>query len=178
VNYKYVSDSLTTLEFFDKQGNLRKYLNRKYENKRLFSEEKYSDSGNLISKSGFWYNSKNKLSNKTVFYETGYRETNYAYSAGEKIETSDGLSYQYKFNINGRVSNKKTYKGIILESEIYFYYDDYGNITIMQEIDKNGIIKKTLYDYTYDSNNNWILCVEYSHTGNIFVRKREITYYN
>jgi hypothetical protein len=178
VNYQYVSDSLAVLEFIDGQGNLINYINRKYENNRLLAEENYSNSGNLISKSKFWYNSGNRLLNKTTFYENEYSETNYTYSAGEKFETGDKFNYRYKFDINGRVSSKKTYNGIILLSETRFYYNDYGDIVMHREVDKNGIIKKTLYEYAYDSNNNWILCVEYNYTGNIFVRKREITYYS
>jgi hypothetical protein len=178
VKYKYVSDSLITLDFFDRQGNLQKYINRKYADNRLLYEEKYSDSGSLISKSKFRYDSKNKLLNKTVFYDNGYRETNYAYSAGTKLETGDEFDYCYKFDINGRISNKKAYKGIASVSETSFYYNDYGDVTATYETDRKGIIRKILYDYTYDSNNNWILCVEYNDTGNIFVRKREITYYN
>jgi hypothetical protein len=173
-----VSDTVIILEFYDKQGNLKQHIDRKYANNRLLSEEKYSDSGKLISKAGFWYDSKNKLLNKTVFYESGYLETNYAYSTGEKFETDNEFNYRYKFDIDGKVTNKKKYKGTAFISEIHFYYNDYGDIIMTQEIDSHGDLKKTMYDYTYDSKNNWTLCVEYNYTGNIFVRKREITYYS
>jgi hypothetical protein len=166
------------LDFFDRQGNLQKYINRKYSDNRLLCEEKYSASGSLISKSKFGYDSRNKLLNKTVFYDNGYRETNYAYSTGTKSETGYGFNYHYRFDINGRISSKKIYKGTVPLSEISFYYNDYGDVIATYEIDRKGTVRKILYDYTYDSNNNWLLCVEYNDTGNIFVRKREITYYN
>jgi hypothetical protein len=178
VNYKYESDSLATLEFSDKHGNLKNYINRRYVNKRLLSEEKYSGSGTLISKSGFLYDSENRLTCKTIFFQNNYMETYYTYSAGEKLETCDEFNYRYKFNINGRVSSKKTYRGIILLSETRFHYNDYGEVVMRRETGRDGLIMKTLYEYTYDSENNWILCVEYNGTGNIFVRKRNITYYN
>ncbi|MDR2027443.1 MAG: hypothetical protein LBQ01_07790 [Prevotellaceae bacterium] len=178
VNYNYVSDSLTTLEFFDEHGNQTDYINRKYGNKRLLSEEKYSVANGLISKSGYWYDSKNKLTNKTTFYKNGYRETAYAYAAGEKYETGDEYNYRYTFDIHGRISNKKTYRGISFVSETCYYYNDYGDIISVHETDRDGIIKKNIYDYEYDSSNNWTTCVEYHSTGNIFVRRREITYYN
>jgi hypothetical protein len=178
VNYKYISDALTTLEICDKHGNMKQYINRQYENRRLISEEKYSDSGKLTVKSNFWYDSKNRLLNKTVFYENGYRETVYSYSTGEKLETSDEFNYRYRFDIHGRIVNKKTYRGASHVSETSFEYNSHGDVIAIHEINKNGMIKKILYDYTYDANNNWTLCVEYNYTGNIFVRKREITYYN
>jgi hypothetical protein len=178
IDYKYVSDSFTTLEFLDKQGNSTGFINRKYSNSRLLAEEKYSASGDLISKTGFRYDSDNRLQNKTIFYENSYIETNYEYSAGEKFESGNEFNYRYKFDVNGRISSKKTYKGITFLSETCFYYNDYGDVVMQREIDKNGIIKNTQYEYIYDSGNNWILCVEYNCTGNIFVRKREITYYS
>jgi hypothetical protein len=153
-------------------------INRKYAGNRLLSEEKYSGSGNLVSKSDFRYDSRNKLLNRTVFYQNEYQETNYAYRAGEKFESDNEFNYRYKFNINGRISNKKTYKGISFTSETHFYYNDYGNVITVREIDKDGTVKRTLYDYIYDSNNNWTLCVEYDSADNIFVHKREIIYYN
>jgi hypothetical protein len=177
VNYKYVSDSVVTLDFLDKQGNLINYINRKYANNRLIVEEKYLGQDSLISKSRFRYDSGNRLQNKTIFYENDYVETNYAYSTGEKFETGNEFNYRYRFDINGRISSKKTYKGIIFLSETSFYYNDYGDVVVQREVDKKGVIKKTQYEYAYDSGNNWILCVEYNYTGNIFVRKREITYY-
>jgi hypothetical protein len=178
VNYKYVSDSVATLDFFDRQGNLINYISRKYANNRLLVEEKYSGTGNLISKSKLHYDSDNRLLNKTIFYENSYIETNYAYSRSEKFETGDEFNYRYRFDINGRVSNKKTYKGITFISETCFYYNDYGDVVMQRETGSDGIIKKTQYEYVYDSGNNWILCVEYNFTGNIFIRKREITYYS
>jgi hypothetical protein len=118
------------------------------------------------------------LTSRTVFYQNDYLETNYAYYAGEKFESNSEFNYRYKFDINGRIASKKTYKGIIFIAETHFYYNDYGDAIMIREIDKNGTVKKTLYDYTYDSNNNWTLCVEYDSADNIFVRKREIIYYN
>jgi hypothetical protein len=105
-------------------------------------------------------------------------ETNYAYSVGEKFETGGEFNYHYQFNINGRISNKKTYKDLIPISETYFYYNDSGDMIERREVYEDGTVNKTLYNYTYDSKNNWILCIEYNYTGNIFVRKREITYYS
>jgi hypothetical protein len=166
------------MEIFDKQGHLQNCINQKYKNKRLQSEEKYTPSNSLISKSKFWYNSENKLRNKTTFYKNGYRETNYTYSTNKKYETGDNFNCLYKFDIHGRTSNKKTYKGTTLISETSFHYNHHGELISTCEIDKNGTIKKNIYDYTYDSNNNWTQCVEYNFTGNIFVRKRKITYYN
>jgi hypothetical protein len=178
MDYKYVCDSLTVIDIFDKHGNLTNCINRKYADNRLLSEEKYAGSRNLISKSKYWYNSGNQLINKTVFYENGYRETNYTYPAGEKRESGDEFNYRYKFDINSRISSVKTYRGIAFVSETRYYYNDYGNVIMSQERENTGNIKKTQYDYAYDSSGNWILCVEHSHSGNIFVRKRNITYYN
>jgi hypothetical protein len=166
------------VDISDKQGNLINYINRKYADNRLISEEKYADSCNLTSKAKFCYNSKNQLLNKTVFYENDYQETNYAYSAGEKLESGDEFNCQYKFDINGRISNIRTYRGITFVSEMCYHYNEYGNVIMTQEIDNNGNVKKTQYDYTYDSNRNWVVCVEYNYSGNIFVCKRKITYYS
>lgn len=177
MDYKYVCDSLTVVNIFDKNGNLINYINKKYSGNRLLSEEKYSDSC-LVSKSKFWYNSGNQLLNKTVFYENGYRETNYTYSAGKKLESGDEFNYHYKFDVNGRISSVKKYKGTTFVSEMRYHYNDYGNVIMTQEVDNSGGVRKTQYDYTYDSGRNWILCVEYSYSGNIFVRERKITYYN
>jgi hypothetical protein len=166
------------VEFFDSAGNLTHYINKKYANNRLISEEQYTASGQLISKSRFWYNSKNQLFNKTVFYKNNYRETHYSHSAGEKFETGEEFNYRYRFDINSRVSNKKTYRGTTLLSEMQLYYNNFGDLVMTHETDKTGVMRKTLYDYTYDSNRNWTVCVEYNYTGNIFVRKRKITYYS
>jgi hypothetical protein len=177
VDYKYLSDSVTIVEYYDKQGNLQDYIHRKHADNRILSESKYSGSGELISKSGFLYNSEKKLLNKTIFYKNGYLEKNYSYSRGKKFETDNEFNHQYKFDIYGRQTNKRTYKGPVFVSETYFYYNDYGDIVMSREISDN-VIKKTLYKYIYDSNNNWTLCIEYNYTGNIFVRKREIRYYS
>jgi hypothetical protein len=178
VNYKY-ADSLTILEFFDRQGELKNYINRKYANKRLQYEEKYSGTGDLISKTRFLYNHENKLTNKTIFYKDNYVKTDYTYSIGKKIETGgDEFDYHYQFDVNGKISSKKTYKNITLVAEMFFYYNNYGDIIETRRVYENRTVNKTLYSYTYDSRNNWILCIEYNYTGNIFVRKREITYYS
>jgi hypothetical protein len=178
INYKYISDSFVRLEFFDPQDNPLKYIDRQYEHKRLMSEMKYAGSGDMISKSVFRYDAHNKLLSKTVFYQNGYREIHCSYLTGEKFVSTDELNYQYRFDIQGRTVNRKTYEGTGFVSETLFYYNGYGDLTASYETDKNGIIKEIRYRYTYDANNNWTLCVEYNHTGNIFVRKREITYYN
>jgi hypothetical protein len=178
VNYRYAADSLATLEFFDRQGRLTSYVNRQYASSRLLSEEKYSGSGALISKSGYRYDSENRLTGKTIFFQNNYMETCYTHSAGEKLETCDELSHRYKFDINGRISSKKTYRGMTFLSEIRFHYNSHGETVMRQEISRDGTVMKTLYEYTYDAGNNWILCVEYNCTGNIFIRKRKITYYN
>ncbi|MDR0385229.1 MAG: hypothetical protein LBH60_04040 [Prevotellaceae bacterium] len=178
VNYRYISDSLTTLDFFDRQGILKNYINRRYAKKRLISEEKYSGSGTLISKSGFRYDSRNRVTNITIFYQNRYEETCFAYAAGEKYETGEEFNCRYLFDINGRISRRKKYRGITLLSETSFFYNSSGETVMRREIDSDGAVMKTVYEYTYDSNNNWILCVEYNCTGNIFVRERKITYYN
>jgi hypothetical protein len=177
VDYRYLSDSATIVEFYDVQGNLKDYIYRKSAGNRILSESKYSGSGELISKSGFRYNQGKKLLNKTIFFKNGYLEQNYTYSRGNKIETDNEFNHRYKFDVYGRQTNKKTYKGATFISETSFYYNDYGDIIMTQEIGR-GSLKKNLYNYTYDSNRNWTLCIEYNHTGNIFVRKREITYYS
>jgi hypothetical protein len=177
-DYQYIADSLTVVDFRDTAGNLLHYISKKYANNRLQSEERYTGSGKLITKSRFWYNSKNQLINKTVFYENDYRETHYSYSAGEKFETGGEFNCRYRFDINSRVSSKKTYRGTTLLSETKLYYNDYGDLATTREIDASGATRTTLYEYSYDSNRNWTVCVEYNYTGNIFVRKREITYYS
>jgi hypothetical protein len=177
IGYKYFSDSVAIVEFYDEHANLKDYIYRKYTDNHILSESKYSGSSELISKSGFQYNSENKLLNKTVFYKNGYLQKNYTYPRGKKIETDNEFSHRYKFNIDGRPTNKKTYKGAMFVSETCFYYNDYGDMIMTQEIGSDGL-KKTLYNYTYDSNHNWTLCIEYNYTGNIFVRKREIIYYS
>jgi hypothetical protein len=176
IHYKY-QDSVTYLETFDAHGNLISRTHRKYSDSRLLSEEKYSEQGSLISKSELWYGSDNKLQNKTVFYENRYTETEWAYSADEKFESGSEYNYRYKFDINGRIANRKIYRGVAFVSETYYHYNDYGDVAVMRETDSDGTLKKTLFDYTYDQNGNWLMCVEYSSTGNIFVRRREITYY-
>ncbi|MDR1338919.1 MAG: hypothetical protein LBK58_02520 [Prevotellaceae bacterium] len=178
INYRYVSDSLTVLEITDAHGSLISRIDRKYAGRRLLSEERYSGSGSLLSKSGFRYDSRHRLLNSAVFYENGYRETDYAYSPGEKIESGSEFNCRYRFDINGRVSDRRTYRGVAPVAETHFEYNGCGDLIAMQEIDREGTVNRTVYEYSYDSGNNWTLCVEYSCTGNIFVRKREITYYN
>ncbi|MDR1130528.1 MAG: hypothetical protein LBK96_06065 [Prevotellaceae bacterium] len=178
VNYRYASDSLTVLEILDARGGLTGRIERKYGGGRLLSEERYSESGSLLSKSGFRYDSRHRLTNSTVFYENGYLETDCAYSAGEKLESGGEFNYRYKFDINGRISSKQTYRGVSPVAERHFKYNGFGDLIMTHETGMDGTVGKTVYEYEYDALNNWTLCVEYSCTGNIFVRKREITYYN
>jgi hypothetical protein len=166
------------VDFFDQQDRLMYYINKTYANNRRLSEEKYSASGKPVVKSKFWYNSKNQLQNTTVFYENDRRETYYTYSPGEKFETGEEFNSLYRFDVNGRISSQTTYDGVTFVSVKRFSYDAYGNVTMTLETDKNNHIKKTLYDYVYDFNSNWTLCVEYNYSGNIFVRKRTIIYFS
>ena len=176
LTYNYTSDSLVKLLFYNKNGDLISYINRIFTDSKLSSEEKYWDTV-LISKSKYWYNTNNQLANKTVFYRNNYYENSYVYSLKEKLETDNEFNYRYVYNIKGQIVNKKTYRGTSFISEVCYYYNKQGDLILEQYSYKNGEIKKTLYDYTYDNKNNWILCIEYNCTGNIFVKKREITYY-
>jgi hypothetical protein len=176
--YTYVSDSVTVLKIYNKNRELMNYVNKKYKNNKLISEENYSASDRLISKTGFWYAPNGKLTNKTVFYDGNYSEIRYRYSTGKKLEIDNEYRYGFEFDINGNLTDKKTYKGVSPVCETHFYYNEYNDLIMTQDIGNDGNVMKTLYEYVYDSKNNWTTCVEYNHTGNIFVRTREITYYD
>jgi hypothetical protein len=177
LKYRYLSDSVTSLECFGKNNELQYKIVKNYKNDRLATENKYSGQGALLSKSGFWYDDKGRMINKTVFYRDSYAETHYAYMLKEKLESDNDFIYKYTYDINGTVVNKKTYKGANLTTETYFFYNEHNDVVTVKEIDSDGALRKTLYEYTYDENKNWIMRVEHNYTGNIFVTKREITYY-
>ncbi|MDR0560758.1 MAG: hypothetical protein LBG92_11370 [Prevotellaceae bacterium] len=176
VRFSY-SDTATVSEWYDRNENMFMYSIQTNINNRPDSEEVFSASNDLISKTKFWYDSRNRPVNKTVFYQTGYSETLYEYSTSEKTETDSEFTYIYRYRLDGRVAGKKTYRGIAPVSETLYFYNRFGDAVLEKETFNNGEVRKTACEYTYDSKNNWILCVEYNHSGNIFVRTRTITYY-
>lgn len=178
IRFRYLADSALVQEFFDRQGTRLSSVHRRLKNGKPTGEEKYSDSGTLIYKAVFWYDSRNRLKNKTVFYPAAYSESQYVYSPGEKLETNSDFNYRYKFDLDGKTLKREKYRGTKLLSETNYSYNLQGDVVSERETSSDGDLRKILFEYTYDDRNNWTVCVERDQSGNIFVKKREISYFS
>ncbi|MDR2466603.1 MAG: hypothetical protein LBD35_04345 [Prevotellaceae bacterium] len=177
IKFRYFADTALMQEFFDRRGNRLSYIEHRIRNGKPAGEEKYSDAGTLIYKAVFWYDSQNRLKSKTVFYPAAYSESQYVYSSGEKFEMNSDFNYRYKFDLEGKTVKKNKYSGTKLLSETNYSYNIHGDVVSERETSADGDLRKTLFEYTYDERNNWTVCVERDLLGNIFVKKREISYF-
>lgn len=175
--FDYPSDTLSIAEYFDSENKLVSSLHKSLRYNRTISEKQFSPTGTLIGGINYRYDTRNRMVQKVAFNETGYTETNYAYSMDEKTETENDCACIYRYDIYGKVISKKMYRGVKQLSEISYGYNNHGDLVAETEIDSDGGVKKNRYEYVYDSQNNWKVCMEYNFSGNIFVRTRTITYY-
>lgn len=59
-----------------------------------------------------------------------------------------------------------------------YFYDERGNKLTLEERDKDNVIQDTYkYEYKFDDQANWIVCIEYRNNTKSYCIEREIIYY-
>ena len=181
--YKYDAD-FKIIETIAEEGQetmQKKYFYNKAGNciKTKTSNQKTKS---LIDKSEFKYNSKNQLiaENNTHYSDIGNRiseyDANNTISAEIWNVTNKGekksSSYTYKYNQNN------------LEIESVYTNEDQeiSIVTTAYDGNNNPILKTSdgttcKYEYTFDTQNNWIKCIQKTDNDLYRITEREITYH-
>ena len=183
VSEKYIYDNSGrsfTVYTFDKCKKLLYYEKFFYDNNLLSESYGYTDDETLISKTIYLYDKRKRLINKTVYYKSDYYATVFRYAGGVKTESNNRNfdTFEYRFDIAGKLKRMKKYSGKIPVSEIFRKYNSKGDIISETENDLiSDVVKKTVFDYEYDAAGNRIKRLERRADGNVFLIKRIITYY-
>jgi len=160
---------------FDKQGNkiedfkydTKGKIDKKYEyiydnlGRRIFQNQ-YASDGKLNRKMNYIYDEKGNITEDNSFTSEGKLGKKYTYTydiSGNKLENN-------RYTTDGRLDKKVNYK-----------YDDKGNV--IEEIQTANDGKKAVYsfEYTYNTQNNWIQKDSFNGKLIVSIIKREIEYY-
>jgi len=163
-------ETLRKKYFYTKSGNC---IKTKTYNQRT---------GSLIDKSKFKYNSKNQLiaENNTHYSDIGNRKMEYDTNNNISEEIwnvkikgeIEWSSYTYKYN-KDNLEIESVYKNEEQEISIVTTAYDGNNNPILKT--SNGTICK--YEYTFDTQNNWIRCIQKTDNDLYRITEREITYH-
>jgi hypothetical protein len=137
--------------------------------------------GSLIDKSEFKYNSKNQLIAENNKHYSDIRNRKMEYDANNNISeeiwsviikgVKESSSYTYKYNQNN-LEIESVYKNEEQEISIVTTAYDSNNNPIQKTSD--GTTCK--YEYTFDTQNNWIKCIQTIDSVKYMITEREITY--
>lgn len=181
--YKYDAD-FKIIETIAEEGQetmQKKYFYNKAGNciKTKTSNQKTKS---LIDKSEFKYNSKNQLIAGNNVHYNEVRNIIINYDANNNISEEiwnikikgviEWSSYSYKYNPNN------------LEIESVYTNEDQeiSIVTTAYDGNNNPILKTSdgttcKYEYTFDTQNNWIKCIQKTDTDLYRITEREITYH-
>lgn len=179
--YVYTNDSICIVNIFDRDNKIIAYEERRYSGDKLVQINRYAALRDvLLSKMNFTYDGKGQLIGKTTYYEKKYYEVSYKHGFGKKYESYNYnfVNYEYCFNLDGQISRKRKYNGKNLLSTTRYTYNEKGDVEEESESDDNmGLVRETKYSYQYDEYGNWTECIERRFDGNVFLRKRMISYH-
>lgn len=190
--FKYNNKGLKTEERpYGKDGTPYNYFNYSYNNvNQIISETLFHISKKtIIHKDSFEYDKKGNL-----ITETSYNSKKMQAVSRYKY---DGLSRKIEYNyygINGLLKwirkynyddNNRLLENISIDSyskemkrKTGYKYDDFGNVNEKSEYDADGSLKeRTVYEYEYDKNNNWIKKITYNNEVPESILEREFIYF-
>lgn len=159
--------------------------------------EKYSYKGTLLQKitfvntkkrettqSSFKYDVNNRLIER-IDYVTGVKggiKTEYTYDANDNLVSTKVFKVSLPKNTtittysNGKKQNETILNGKLRTTHTYSYNSN-GNLS-KDSIDTNGKTSEITYEYTYDTQGNWITQTQYSDGKIKETIQREIEYYS
>lgn len=178
--YKYINDSVYMVSRFNKQGYLTGYDDCRKSNGKLTLIKSYSSNDNLLSKTDYMYDAKQRLIEKSKYFEKTSYKTYFKYNLGRKYETHSYTAQHavLSFNQQGLVGKQKIYVGDTHQATIHYSYNKFGNFTKIKESNKvTKQERETSFNYKYDEYGNWQERIEKRNDGNIFVTRRLISYY-
>lgn len=178
-------------EIYRYDNDLEIYKKRESESFNHETENKYDSLGRLIYQWSKWspdlifeiiyeYTDNLLSSEKTIRNGLEYSLKNYNYLEGKLLKETlkYGLSqevivYEYKYYPDNRIEilTLENDKQTIEE------FDEQNNLTRLLYSYKDGNTEEYIYQYTFDSNKNWVKIVEYKNTIPLKIRLRKIKYY-
>ena len=197
----------TQISIYNYDGNIIYYEEKDNDMSNIGIKESYTyDKSKKLIKTTRWlggykdqeklyiYNKKKLIYNITKFFvvdNVTISKEKYIYDTfgnviEENLENSDGSisrQFAYKYNYKNQLIEQKLsndIKGFIFKNtfDLYNKNGDVIKSTYYENQFDKGILKqKFIYEYEYDSNNNWIK-QKYKEKGKIMITvKREIEYY-
>lgn len=156
--------------FYNKAGNCIKTKTYNQKTKSLIdkSEFKYNSKNQLIAKNNKHYS---EIGNRIINYDANNNISEEIWNVNSKGEKKSS-SYTYKYNQNN-VEIESVYTNEDQELSIVTTAYDGNNNPILKTSD--GTICK--YEYTFDTQNNWIKCIQKTDTDLYRITEREITYH-
>jgi hypothetical protein len=178
-DYSYTkSDSTLVRRYesrFDRKGNLiesircngKDSITHKYFNK-------YDSKGNLIE--SFTYNSTDSLLRKSISI---YDENNNLIDVNSFIAPKNHSITKYKYNNNGKQSEKLTYNSDnLLETKTIYEYNNMGYLKEVRIYNSNDeLIESNSSEYEYDKKENWVKKIEFKHNIATRIFERQILYF-
>lgn len=159
--YYYNQQLLARMESYAYDGSLTNTIYYKYNDQNLLIEEKtieedyidwfeyqYDENGNKVAE--YWFDSMEGPLEKT-----------------EYLFTNNTLAHEIWINF---------YEGKPQGSVEYFYTNGLEMETIDSDFE-DGTIIKTVYEYEFDAQNNWIKCTETTNDGKTKITERLIEYF-
>ncbi len=106
---------------------------------------------------------------------------NYKYDdSGNMTESSsdNGFGTLYKYDDKNRLVEESNYTPRGTSNRSEYAYDDFGNVTERKYYDaKDNLIVTMVFEYTYDSKNNWTECATTENGIKSEMKVRKIAYY-
>jgi len=188
ISYVFQKGYLKEKKIFGTKNKLLKTVKYIYDTTgKLYLEETYSD--------------KEKVSTDTLKYnQHGIQKFKIISDAGGKLLMTKGYNYNingniiefssfnyftddytritYKYNLQGKITEKITEINDYLNEKITFKYDSNGNITEKTKHDYTGsLVYKKTFKYEFDKDNNWIKKIIYKEGIPQYIVERKIQYY-
>lgn len=183
---------LTEVHTFNNNQLIGKYTNTFDASNHLKESIRFSETGSLIEKIVGSFDKKKRLSIRKQYNfqndllgvvenyedEQGNIVRRIAKNAKGKVNYRTEFEYNKKNQLIKQTSysdNKKLYPNYTTQ---YKNYDKQGNFTLVEYYDKETNEKQIkIYQYKYDSNENWIEMIEFIENKATRLTKRTIEYY-
>lgn len=189
--YKFSYNSLGYLEEKERdEGTMASYNNKYYYSRGLLIREEwrsysyaeidwtyeYDSAGNKLHKIGHYLRGQVAVAyelNQEFDYKDrlikSYEERNKDYLGTERKEVL------FEYNANNRIIKKVTddfNEFLPGPFEEKFKYDQFGNVVLYLRTKNGDVREKKSYEYNFDSNSNWIYCLEFEDDKPIRITKR------